>query len=93
MEYTPGGAQAWKSEDVGYTPPFKTITGGIFEFGFSDAILQMWAAFCLELSEGAKGVPFGCVLPEETRLSHKLFTASLESHKKNQVNRHFLTCK
>ena len=28
------------------------ITGGIFEFGFSDAILQMWAAFLYELTEG-----------------------------------------
>jgi predicted dehydrogenase len=85
MEYTPGGAQGWKSEDVGYTPPFKTITGSIFEFGFSDAILQMWAAFCVELTDGAKAVPFGCVTPEETRLSHKLFTAALESQKKSQV--------
>ncbi len=85
MEYTPGGAQTWKSEDVGYTPPFKCITGHIFEFGFTDAILQMWAAFCVELTEGKQAVPFGCVTPEETRISHRLFTASLESHKKNSV--------
>ena len=85
MEYTPGGAQAWKSEDVGYTPLYKTITGHIFEFGFTDAILQMWAAFCLELSEGAKAVPFGCATPQEAAISHKLFTAALESQKKNQV--------
>ncbi len=83
MEYTPGGEQAWKSEDVGYLPPFKTITGSIFEFGLTDAILQMWAAFCMELS-GEK-TPFGCVTPQETALSHKLFTAALESQKSNQV--------
>ena len=85
MEYTPGGAQTWKSEDVGYTPPFKCITGHIFEFGFTDAILQMWAAFCAELNDGAKAVSFGCVTPEETRQSHQLFTAALQSQKRNQV--------
>ncbi len=85
MEYTPGGEQAWKSEEIGYNPPFKTITGHIFEFGFTDAILQMWAAFCVELSGGAKAVPFGCVTPEETVISHKLFTAALESQRENKV--------
>jgi len=85
MEYKPGGEQAWKSEDVGYTPVFKTITGHIFEFGFTDAMLQMWAAFCTELDQGAKAVPFGCVTPKETALSHKLFTAALESQKNNSV--------
>ncbi|MEI6236093.1 MAG: Gfo/Idh/MocA family oxidoreductase [Planctomycetota bacterium] len=85
MEYTPGGEQAWKSEEVGYTAPFKTITGHIFEFGFTDAILQMWAAFCVELSSGISAVPFGCVTPDETVVSHKLFTAALESQRKNAV--------
>ncbi|HYG75955.1 MAG TPA: Gfo/Idh/MocA family oxidoreductase [Planctomycetota bacterium] len=85
MDYSPGGRQAWMSEDLGYTPLFKTITGHIFEFGFTDAILQMWAAFCLELSEGAKAVHFGCATPQETVLSHKLFTAALKSQKENSV--------
>jgi predicted dehydrogenase len=85
MDYTPGGTQMWRCEDVGYTPPFKTITGGIFEFGFTDAIQQMWAAFCVELTEGKQALPFGCVTPEETRISHQLFTAALESHRKNSV--------
>ena len=49
MDYKPGGCQAWHSEDLGYTPLFPSITGGIFEFGFTDAILQMWAAFIDEL--------------------------------------------
>lgn len=83
MEYAPGGEQAWKTEETGYSPPFKTITGGIFEFGFTDAILQMWAAFCVELSGGV--APFGCVTPEETGVSHALFTAALESQRRNAV--------
>ena len=85
MDYTPGGEQAWRVEDVPYTPLFKTITGAIFEFGFTDSILQMWAAFCVELAEGPGSVSFGCVTPEETRLSHQLFTAALESQRTSQV--------
>ena len=85
MEYSPGAPQAWRLEDLGYSPLFKTITGGIFEFGFTDAILQMWAAFCVEQSEGARGSSFGCVTPEETRQSHALFTAALQSQKRNEV--------
>ena len=34
--------QAWHVEDIGYQTAYPTITGGIFEFGFTDAILQMW---------------------------------------------------
>jgi hypothetical protein len=69
---------------MGYTPAVPTITGSIFEFGFSDSILQMWAAFLLELDNGAPPV-FGCFTPEETRLSHALQSAALESHRKKSV--------
>lgn len=72
-----GMEQAWASVDVGCKPMIPTITGSIFEFGFGDAVLQMWAAFMLEL-EG-KPVSFGCCTPEETRLSHALQTAALRS--------------
>lgn len=72
-----GKEQAWCRIGVGYKPQFPTITGGIFEFGFTDSILQMWAAFISEL-EG-KEVAFGCFTPEETRLSHALQTAALKS--------------
>jgi len=85
LDYTPGGEQAWREEDLGYHTAFKSITGHIFEFGFSDAIQQMWAAFCVELAQGKEKVPFGCVTPEETALQHALFTAALESHKKKSV--------
>ena len=64
--------------NIGYKPMIPTITGGIFEFGFTDSILQMWAAFICELS--GIDIPFGCVTPEETELSHKLQTAALVSH-------------
>lgn len=80
LEYA-GGAQDWRQVCVGYDPVFPSITGKIFEFGFSDAILQMWAAFVTELA----GEPLPDTLlaqaarPEEAHLSHRLFTAALQS--------------
>jgi len=82
MEYS-GGAQTWQDENLGYETIYKTITGSIFEFGFSDAILQMWAAFMDELVNGK--VPYGCVRPEEALDSHRLFTAALESQRTRQA--------
>ncbi len=77
-----GKEQVWGQIDMGYETAFKGITGGIFEFGFSDAILQMWAAFVYELAHGRPIARFaGCVTPEETALSHRLFTAALESQR------------
>lgn len=85
LEYR-GGEQAWQQLDMGQETAFKTITGGIFEFGFSDAILQMWAGFVYELTKGKPLKPFaGCVTPEETALSHELFTAALASQQRSQV--------
>jgi predicted dehydrogenase len=78
-----GKEQAWCRVNVGYKPMIPTLTGGIFEFGFTDSILQMWGAFMCELS-GIE-VPFGCVTPEETELSHKLQTAALLSNKTGRL--------
>jgi len=81
MEYS-GTEQFWQKIDMGHETTYKSITAGIFEFGFSDAILQMWAAFLYELEQGKPPKKFaGCVTPEETAYSHRLFTAALESHK------------
>jgi predicted dehydrogenase len=81
MPYEPGGVQAWQHLDLGYEGAYPTITGGIFEFGFTDAILQMWAAFCDEAANGKEGMkqPFTCVTPEEVAESHEVFTAALRS--------------
>jgi len=60
--------------------------GGIFEFGFSDAVLQMWAAFLYELKNSRPLKKFaGCIRPDEMALSHRLFTAALRSHKQSSV--------
>lgn len=86
LDYSHSGEQAWQQLDMGHETAFKSITGGIFEFGFSDSILQMWAAFLYELAHGKPLKKFaGCVTPEETALSHRLFTAALESHKRSSV--------
>jgi len=63
---------------VGSQSVFPTVTGGIFEFGFSDAILQMWAAFLAERA-GALGGHFGCATPQEAVDSHRIFAAALRS--------------
>jgi len=78
-----GGEQSWRQTDIGYEPAFKAITGGIFEFGFSDACQQMLAAFTYEAAHGRPLRPSaGCLTPEDTALSHRLFTAALESHRR-----------
>jgi predicted dehydrogenase len=87
MEYTSGGEQAWRVLDLGYETAYPTISGGIFEFGFSDSLLQMWAAFCDQLSNGRDGMAqqFYCATPDETAQHHRILTAALQSGKTGQV--------
>ncbi|GGD86254.1 Gfo/Idh/MocA family protein [Paenibacillus nasutitermitis] len=86
LPYAPGGVQAWHVADAPYKSAYGTITGGIFEFGFSDSILQMWAAFCDELTSGGQmQQPFRCATPEEAAGSHRVFTAALESQRTGQT--------
>jgi predicted dehydrogenase len=76
--------QSWQRIDLGHQMVFPTITGGIFEAGFPDCFLQMWAAFAAERA-GALGDRFGCATPEEALSSHELFAAALESHNEKKV--------
>jgi len=87
LSYTPGGEQAWKVMDVPHKSAYPVITGGIFEFGFSDSILQMWAAFCDEYTNGKDGMQqwFHCATPEETAMHHAALTAALVSEKIGDV--------
>lgn len=78
---TDGKEQGWTRIDVGSQSAIQSITGGIFEFGFSDAFQQMIGAFIQELTGNGASHPFRNVTPEETRWSHELFTAAIESHK------------
>jgi predicted dehydrogenase len=86
LEYQPGHTQNWQQLDLGYQTAFKTITGDIFEFGFCDAILQMWAAYLEELTLGqTRGKFLGCALPEEASMSHRLFTSALQSQQSGRA--------
>ena len=79
-----GGAGVWSVEDLGFESLFPAITGGIFEFGFADAIQQMWAAFVDELAGGnANG--FGCVSPQEAADHHAVLDAALKAGTTNSV--------
>jgi predicted dehydrogenase len=85
LEYA-GGEQSWRTVEVGHRTAFKSITGEIFEFGFSDAILQMWGAFLNELAGGKPPGRFAtCATPEEAAATHDLFTAALESNRTQRV--------
>ena len=72
--------QWWNRTDLGFQTPFPTITGGIFEPGFPDCFLQMWAAYAAERA-GELGDRFGCVTPDEAVRSHEVFSAALESYR------------
>jgi predicted dehydrogenase len=87
MDYEPGGPQAWQTLDLGSQSAYPTITGAIFEFGFSDAVLQMWTAFLDELAHGRDGMrqPFYCATPDEAAATHRLFTAALRSQAERAV--------
>lgn len=80
---TVGREQAWSRLVLGQKPQFPVITGGIFEFGFSDSLLQMFAAFISEL----RGLPceFGCFTADEAEHSHQLLTAALLSHREQRT--------
>lgn len=72
------GTQAWEDVQPGIASAWPVITGGIFEFGFTDALLQMWASYLAERA-GQLGDRFGCATPREALESHRVFAAALDS--------------
>lgn len=72
------GEQVWQEIQVGSQSSAPTVTGAIFEFGFADALLQMWASYLSERA-GVLGDGFGCVTPQEALASHLVFDAALLS--------------
>jgi len=79
-----GGEQRWAKTDLGFSTPFKAITGGIFEPGFPDVLMQMWASFLAERA-GMLGDKFGCATPDEAVASHEVWAAALESQRRGAV--------
>lgn len=79
-----GKSQAWTQVQPGNVSAWPVISGAIFEFGFADALLQMWAAYLAERA-GALGDRFGTATPQEAYASHRVFDAALRSGIANQV--------
>lgn len=73
------GEQIWSEIQPGHVTNWPVITGHIFEFGFPDALLQMWAAFLAE-REGKLGDKFACASVSEVVNSHRVFAAAMKSH-------------
>jgi predicted dehydrogenase len=78
--------QWWEKTDLGFQMPYPTITGGIFEPGFPDILMQMWAAFLAERA-GILNGRFGCATPDEAVAQHELWAAALKSHEAQNVVR------
>lgn len=80
------GVQSWDDIQPGIASAWPVITGGIFEFGFTDALLQMWAVYLAERA-GALGDRFGCATPREALESHRVFAGALDSGERGAVVR------
>jgi len=72
------GEQIWEEIQPGNVSAWPMVSGGIFEFGFADALLQMWASYLAE-REGSLGERFGTATPREALESHRVFAAALRS--------------
>jgi predicted dehydrogenase len=81
-----GTEQVWQEVEMGSQSSFRTVTGGIFEFGFSDAIQQMWGSYLAERA-GLLGNRFRCVTPQEAFDSHRIFAAALDSSRNQEAVR------
>jgi predicted dehydrogenase len=73
------GEQVWEEVQPGNVSAWPMVSGGIFEFGFADALLQMWASYLAE-REGALGDRFATATTQEALDSHRVFDAALRSH-------------
>lgn len=76
--------QIWDSTDLGFQMVFPAITGAIFEPGFPDILLQMWAAFLAERAGQLDG-RFGCATVDEAVMSHRIWAAALQSQRENAL--------
>ena len=76
-----GSEQVWEEVQPGNVSAWPMISGAIFEFGFADALMQMWASYLAERA-GALGDRFGCATPDEALMSHRVFAAALESQQR-----------
>lgn len=74
------GEQVWEEIQPGNVSAWPVVSGAIFEFGFGDALLQMWSAYLAERA-GALGDRFGTATPQEALMAHRVFDAALRSQR------------
>ena len=72
------GRQAWQEFQPGNVSAWPMVSGAIFEFGFADALLQMWASYLAERA-GDLGDRFGTATVSEAVDAHRVFDAALRS--------------
>jgi predicted dehydrogenase len=82
--YRRGKEQSWDRTDLGFDMPFRAITGSIFEPGFPDLLMQMWASFLAERAGRLEG-RFGCATPDEAVAQHEIWAAALRSQAAQSV--------
>lgn len=72
------GEQVWEEVQPGNVSAWPVVSGAIFEFGFGDALLQMWASYLAERA-GELGDRFATATPAEALAAHRVFAAALRS--------------
>jgi predicted dehydrogenase len=80
------GEQVWEEVQPGNVSAWPAISGGIFEFGFSDALMQMWASYLAERA-GALRDRFATATPREALDAHRVFDAALRSSASDRAER------
>ncbi len=73
-----GGEQIWEQVQPGNVSAWPMVSGAIFEFGFADALLQMWASYLAERA-GELGNRFATATVDEVVTSHRVFDAAARS--------------
>lgn len=79
-----GSEQIWEQVQPGNISAWPMVSGAIFEFGFADALLQMWASYFAERA-GALGDRFGTATVAEAVASHRVFDAAARSHAEHRA--------
>lgn len=79
-----GSEQVWEQVQPGNVSAWPMVSGAIFEFGFADALLQMWASFLAERA-GELGDSFGTATVAEVVESHRVFDAAARSNAEHRA--------
>ena len=79
-----GSEQIWEQVQPGNVSVWPMVSGAIFEFGFADALLQMWASYLAERA-GELGDRFSTATVGEVVESHRVFDAAARSQAEHRA--------